>query len=321
MRQYPSGLMYSVDYGGGTANVEFEVLTGLSNYWANTVPYTDLLPKAGKIPSIASFLKNQEYQTTAIHPFNGGMYKRNIALKNEGFDTFITESEMDFTEHEGEGENQSQYINDRSAYQQVLKTLQDSEKKQMVLLITMQNHTPYDQDIYTELDFRNPEYEQEDWWREWRIATFLQLMHKSDEYLGEFIDSLNKTDEKTVVLFFGDHSPGIFDKVNEHAEKSVRDLARMTPYFIYANFDMGETERNLPMTTPNCLTNTLYNTLRVQKPTLSYLLDEVCTETPILTPNYWGDEAPFQSTALSNYELVNYDILGGKKYWMKLAAN
>lgn len=320
-RKYPSGLMYSVDYGGGTANVEFEVLTGLSNYWANTVPYTDLIPKTGKIPSIASFAKEQGYLTTAIHPFNGGMYKRNIALKNEGFDTFITETEMDFTEHESGGKGESQYINDRSAYNQTLKVLNDSEQKQMVMLITMQNHTPYDTDIYDELEFRIPEYEEEDWWREWRIATYLQLMHKSDEYLGEFIDSLDKSNEKTVVLFFGDHSPGIFDKVNYSSEKAVRDLSRMTPYFIYANFDLGEVEKNLPMTTPNCLTNTLYNTLKVQKPTLGYLLDQVCLETPILTPNYWGEQAPFQSTALSNYELVNYDILGGEKYWMKKADN
>ncbi len=319
--KYPSGLMYSVDYGGGTANVEFEVLTGLSNYWANTVPYTDLLPKAGKTPSIASYAKKQGYQTIAIHPFNGGMYKRNIALRNEGFDTFITESEMDFTEHEGEDEYESQYINDRSAYKQVLKTLDETQDKQMVLLITMQNHTPYDSDIYKNLEFRTPEYEAEDWWREWRIATYLQLLHKSDEYLGEFIDSLDKSKEKTVVLFFGDHSPGIFDKVSENSEKEVRDLSRLTPYFIYANFDLGETNKNLPTTTPNCLSNTLFNTLSVQKPALYYLLDQVCTETPILTANYWGEEAPFQSTALSNYELVSYDLLGGKKYWLNQADN
>lgn len=320
-RKYPSGLMYSLDYGGGTANIEFEVLTGLSNYWANTVPYTDLLPKTGEVPSIANFAKENGYTTTAIHPFNGGMYKRNIALKNEGFDTFITETEMDFTEHEGDGNLSSQYINDRSAYNQVLKTLNDSSDKQLITLITMQNHTPYDEDIYQNLEFRIPEYEEEDWWREWRIATYLQLMHKSDQYLGEFIDSLDHSDEKTVVLFFGDHSPGIFDKVNYHEDKAVRDLSRMTPYFIYANFDLGDAERNLPMTTPNCLSNTLLNTLNVKKPSLDYLLDQVCTETPILTPNYWGDQAPFQSTALSNYELVNYDILGGKKYWMSLTNN
>ena len=89
MQKYPSGYMYSLDYGGGTANIEFETFTSLTNYWIDSVPYTALLPKTGPIPSLAQDLKARKYATTAVHPFNGGMYKRNIALKNEGFDTFI----------------------------------------------------------------------------------------------------------------------------------------------------------------------------------------------------------------------------------------
>jgi phosphoglycerol transferase MdoB-like AlkP superfamily enzyme len=87
---YPNGFMYSTDYGGGTANIEFEAFTGLTNYWANTVPYTNLIPRASKIPSVASYLKTKGYKTTAIHPFNGSVYKRNIALSHFGFDNFIT---------------------------------------------------------------------------------------------------------------------------------------------------------------------------------------------------------------------------------------
>ena len=71
-----SGEMFSTDYGGGTANIEFEALTGLTNYWLNTVPYTNLLSKRGKMESIASELKSEGYSTVAIHPYNGGMYKR-----------------------------------------------------------------------------------------------------------------------------------------------------------------------------------------------------------------------------------------------------
>ena len=90
-RKYPHGLMYSLDYGGGTANIEFETLTGMTNYWVNTVPYTSLIPRAGEIPSIARTFAEKGYATTAIHPYNSGMYKRNIALANEGFQGFISE--------------------------------------------------------------------------------------------------------------------------------------------------------------------------------------------------------------------------------------
>ena len=314
--KYPSGQMYSVDYGGGTANIEFEVVTGLSNYWANTVPYTDLLPKTGNIPSIATWAKSFGFETTVIHPYNAGMYKRNIAVKNEGFDNFIDEDQFEFTEKEGN----SQYINDRSAYKQTMKVLEKNDSKQLISLLTMQNHAPYDVDIYDNLDYRVPEYAQEDWWREWRIANYLQTLHNADKYLGEFIAELDKFDEKTVVLFYGDHSPGVFDNVSKSEDKSVRDLSRLTPYFIYANFEIDNSKANLglPTTTPNCLSNTLLNLLEAKKPALDYLLDIVCKENPILTPAYFGDGGPFQSTNLSNYELVNYDILGGKKYVTKV---
>ena len=314
--KYPSGQMYSVDYGGGTANIEFEVVTGLSNYWANTVPYTDLLPKTGNIPSIATWAKEYGYVTKVIHPYNAGMYKRNIAIKNEGFDEFITEEQFDFTEKEGK----SKYINDRSAYNQTIKVLKESDGKQLVSLLTMQNHAPYDVDIYDQLDYRVPEYAAEDWWREWRIANYLQTLHNSDKYLGEFIAELDKFDEKTVVLFYGDHSPGVFDDVSKNENKSIRDLSRLTPYFVYANFEIDTSKKDLglPTTTPNCLSNTMFNILGAKKPALGYLLDKVCTENPALTPAYFGDGGPFQSTDLSNYELINYDILGGKKYTVDL---
>ncbi len=313
--KYPSGLMYSLDYGGGTANIEFEALTGLTNFWVNTVPYTALIPRAGKVPSIASFLKDEGYTTTAIHPFNGGMYKRNIALKNEGFDEFITDLEMDFTEHDGA----SEYINDRSAYQQTLKALQEGSKRQVIGLITMQNHTPFKEENYESRDFgliRNDYTAELEDWRETEIETYFQTVHSSDEYLGEFIAGLEQLDKKVAVLFFGDHSPGLFDITNSHEDKEVRDLSRVTPYFIYTNYDADFTNKELPTTTPNCMVNTMLNSLNWRKNARYYLLDEVCREEPILTATWLdGRDIDEESDLLKSYELLTYDILGGKKYW------
>lgn len=314
MQKYPSGRMYTLDYGGGTANIEFEAFTSLTNYWINSVPYTALLPKTGAIPSVAQNLKAAGYETVAIHPFNGGMYKRNIALSNEGFDSFITELEMDYTEHEGN----SEYINDRSAYQQTLKVLEESDKNQIIGLITMQNHTPYNADIYDKTDFTvefdvNPEKEQ----RTWEIPTYFQTLHTSDAYLGEFIDSLDKLDKKVVVLWYGDHSAGLFDNLNDNGTKEESDLVHVMPYFIYANYDAKFTTKLLPTTTPNCMTNTMYNILNWQKSALYYLVDKVCTAEPILTANYLQDRALSEIETMRDYELLTYDILSGKQYWLK----
>ncbi len=311
--KYPSGLMYSLDYGGGTANIEFESLTSLTNYWTDTVPYTALIPKAGQIPSIAQTLKAKGYQTTAIHPFNGGMYKRNISLANEGFDTFITENEIDFKEHDGN----SEYINDRSAYNQTLKVLRDSKEKQMIGLITMQNHTPYYAENYEKTEFAITA-EDIDEQKKSDIEIYYQSLHNSDHYLGEFISELDKLDEKVVVLFFGDHSAGLFDNVVSHEEKAVRDLSRLTPYFIYSNYNSGFTNKaTLPTTTPNCMVNTMLNGLKWQKDSLYYMVDKVCEAEPILTAAYLEGREISMADILDDYELVTYDILGGKKYWMK----
>lgn len=310
-RKYPSGNMYTTDYGGGTANVEFEILTSMTNYWLQTVPYTALIPRDKSVPSLASYFKKNGYKTTAIHPYSGGMYKRNIVYPKFGIDKFITEKDMNYTEKEGN----SEYINDRSAYNQTFDVLKNSEKKQFINLVTMQNHLPY-KDIYTETRFNlyNNNFEltqsQQD-----SIATFFEYIHNSDAYLGEFIDKLDNFDEKTVVLFYGDHSAGIFDLVNNHEEKSVRDLARVTPYFIYANFDLNTDTLDLPVTTPNQLGNTMLDILGVKKPALYYLADDVKKQNPILTSAWFDNQDIFSSTELSSYELVTYDILSGKNYW------
>ncbi len=317
-----SGTMYSVDYGGGTANIEFEILTGLTNYFLKTVPYTNLLPYQKSIPSIASFAKENGYKTTAMHPFNGGMYKREIVLPRMGFDEFITEQDFEFTEKDGS----SEYINDRSSYNQALKVLADSSEPQLISLVTMQNHAPYEVEEYGKSKFNvtnlEPGTERS------AIETYLMTMNSSDQYLGEFYEKVMALDEPTVVLFYGDHSAGVFPRVIESEDYAISSTARQTPYLLFSNFEMKNApvlaksatalETNeLPTTTPNCLANTMLNVLKVEKPTLNYLLDTICKDEPILTDAYFNGATPFMSSELSAYEILSYDITAGKQYYLK----
>ena len=122
---------------------------------------------------------------------------------------------------------------------------------------------------------------------------------------------------KVVLLFYGDHSAGLFDEIVTNPEKEVSNLSRVTPYFIYANYEAGLKKQTLPTTTPNCLTNTMLNVMNWQKDPLYYLVDEVCKEEPILTAAYLEGRELSNPDLMKSYELVTYDILGGKKYWMK----
>lgn len=324
---YPSGYMYSTVYGGGTANVEFEVQTGLSNYWAMTTPYVNILPKLESLISPAQAGEIYDFSARGIHSYDKTMYKRHLAYRTMGYDELIGESEFTHTEKEAK----SSVLNDRAIYQEVLDLLKDSDEPQVISTITMQNHAPYAQAGYETIDFQLLQREGE-WWL---IEHSFQSLHNSDEYLGEFIKALDKLDERTVVLWFGDHAMGTLDKYTQSEDRLDRDLAHITPYFVYANFEIKSpytTQEvakmnkkqglefstrgvDLPTTTPNCLLNTTYNLLNLEKPALFYLLDEVCTSTPILTQAYENGNRFKPTEALVEYELVNYDILYGEQCW------
>lgn len=324
-QEYPSGYMYSTEYGGGTANVEFAILTGLSNYWAGITPYVNSIAKLDKRLSAASWTKDYGFNTTAIHSYDGTMYKRNLVYPRFGINTFIDQDKMTYQEHD----YSSIYINNQSVFNEVIDLLEDNDGPQMVMAATMQNHVPYDSAMYPTLTFRVRSEE------DYLLTHNFQSLHSADKYLGEFIEKLDDLDERTVVLWFGDHAAALLDKYYKSDEKDERDLAQLTPYFIYANFDIEslwttkETAKmneelgfeyqvrgvDLPTTTPNCLLNTMYNILGVEKPALFYLVDEVCEETPILVSKYFEGNIPEMTEALLEYQLVNYDVLSGKHYW------
>lgn len=326
--KYPSGYMYSTGYGGGTASVEFEVLTALSNYWAQTTPYVTALAKMRKVPGIIDEAAEDDFRTTAIHPFDGSMYKRNVVYKRMGVETFLDLDAMTNTKRENGGA----YVSDQATYNEILDVLKDGEDQHMVMVATMQNHTPYDAARYDEFNFSllgqfNAPY---------GIETYFETVHHSDEYLGEFVAELDKLKERTVMLWFGDHAPSILGEMMESGDSELVDLAHLTPYFIYANFDLDElyTEREvakmndaagfelladdvtLPIVTPNCLMSELYEVLGVKRPPIVYLSGEVCKENPILMPTYSKNDTVKQSESLQDYRMVNYDILSGKRYWL-----
>ena len=326
-KNHATGKMYSIDYGGGTANIEFEVDASLSKFFVNIVPFVDLYPHVSQVPSISLLAKNASYKTSAIHPFNGGMYKRNSALKKEGIDEFITETEMTFAEKDEARE----YINDRSAYKETLEKLRSTDEKAFISLITMQNHAGYN-DGYQKPNYslKNPENGTAFTEEERKLAEiYLESLHNSDAYLGEFLENLEKLDEKTVVLWYGDHAPGIFNRLIESTDKETNDLAHLTPYFIWANFDLtsvkpvensANTERatsvdSLPTTTPNCLVPTLFSLLNLEKPAYLNLVSAVCAENPILDSTYFASSTPVNTETLKDYEFLIYDTLGGSQYW------
>ena len=64
VRAVRSGSMFSPEFGGMTANVEFEALTGFSNAFLpyGSIPYQQYV--RGPVPSLATFFRSEGYETT-----------------------------------------------------------------------------------------------------------------------------------------------------------------------------------------------------------------------------------------------------------------
>lgn len=296
------GYIQGAEYGGGTANVEFEALTGLSNYFLGVVPYVQIMSKKTNFPALPSFLNSQGYTSTGLHPYSGNMYKRNIVYKNLGFKTFIDRDGFTFRDVEP---NTNNYISDESAYKQALQQL-GSGDKQFVTLITMQNHMPYT-DIYKKLAYKSTATDVSKSAND-AIANYLQTLHSADEALGKLVKQIDETKQKTVLVFWGDHLPGLYSNLEGS------DLKYQTPILVYSNFGDG---KKLGVISSNYISLELLNYIDVKMPAYYYLLADTKKADPVLAKSYFENKSPKETDELKDYEMIEYDLLSGKQYSKK----
>lgn len=222
-----SGTILSQGYGGGTANIEFEALTGLSMEPMTaslTTPYTQLVSRMNELPSVVSYLNQQGHATTAIHPYDTTMYKRNEVYQKLGFTTFLTETNMEFVGKK----DRNPYISDESAYQEVLQQMKTTQEPDFVHLVTMQNHMVYSG------KYPNTNYSAQGTGNAKEAANYLQDLAYSDEALDGFLKTIDQSTEKTIVVFWGDHLPSFYSETV--VETNGRLKMHQTPLLIYSNF-------------------------------------------------------------------------------------
>ena len=222
------GRLYVPKLGGGTSETEFEVLTGLrSQYVVN--PYSLGLPP---MSSLASVLRDRGYAATAIHWYNGVYYNRYSNLRMLGFDSFFT-LDTTVTPFEKKG----MFVSDEEHYRAVLHQLSETEGRDFIFCLTMQNHGGYDYDDFRVTYGAQTPFSNQVSDRAAAILTnYCRLLRQSDAALEAFINQLSSLDEPTVVVFFGDHLPPLGSDVYEEIGISATgDAGHLTPYFIWSN--------------------------------------------------------------------------------------
>lgn len=310
-----SGQMLSQNYGGGTANIEFEALTSFSMELFNpqlTTPYTMLVPKMDEIPSIVSLLNGQDYQTTAIHPYNTSMYKRKDVYDIMGFDQFLSESTMNYTD---KIEN-NPYISDESAYKEVLDLLKDEQNPQFVHLVTMQTHMPYSEKYSTS------DYSSQSKGNKTAIDSYMQDVAYSSEALKQFTESLKDVKRRTLVVFWGDHLPSIY---SDEIKADNEDVAmHLTEFLMYDNQNhLSEKNTHDAITSPFYFAPTLFNQSGMTLTGFYQLLTEVAKEIPAFEKGFYYKDNQWSKTLSLNksqealyeaYRLIQYDIVSGEQY-------
>lgn len=242
-----SGLMLSSGYGGGTANLEFQALTGLSmtNFDASlSSPYQQLVPQMNWSPSFNQIWNTHAAGSQAVHPYNPALYSREGNYKKFGFAQFYSQDSPLIADH-AKRIDRSHYISDETSYDTVLKLISKrgesaadgagtGSSSQFIQLVTMQNHMGYD-DWYDHNQFTargvdgatisKAELSQ--------IDTYAKGMKYTDQYTQEFLDKLDAMDKPVTVIFYGDHLPSIY----KHASGDDRNSIPLheTDYFIWSN--------------------------------------------------------------------------------------
>lgn len=225
--------------GGGTANTEFEFLTGTSTAFlgANKIAYQ--LYDFSHVDSLAGQFDGLGYGTTAMHPQLGVNYQRTSVYREMGFGEFL-----DIDDFEG-APGYHAGATDAATFGKALEVLASDDAPQFVFDVTMQNHGGYDAGTVPEEDvvwYTPAGVEDEGLLTQ--LNTYLACIEASDRDLEAFIAQLRSLDRPVVLVYFGDHQPSVSTGLNDtlypgeepavHAQRQYQ-----TPYIVWANYDVA----------------------------------------------------------------------------------
>lgn len=229
------GRLYVSAYGGGTANTEFEFLTGNAMAYLGQGVYPYTIYNLTQTGNLAQQFKELGYDTCAMHPNHATNWNRENVYRDFGFDEFLTIDDFQ------DAEKLRGMVTDAATYDTILDMLEENENPQFIFDVTMQNHSgyttgllPYDKQTNYLIDGT---YDAE-------VNEYLALIEESDRALEEFINELEQLNRKVVVVFFGDHQPFFPSEYNDawftnEDEATHAERLWQTDYVIWANYDVA----------------------------------------------------------------------------------
>ena len=138
-QNYSSGYLKVPSVGAGTANTEFEVLTGMNlrYFGPGEYPYKTY-SKKHPTESAATALAALGYGTHALHDNTGNFYSRANVFNNMGFDTFTSKEFMNVLQTTENG-----WAKDEILTQHIMEAMDTSDQEDFVFTVSVQGHGNY----------------------------------------------------------------------------------------------------------------------------------------------------------------------------------
>lgn len=338
-----SGLMLSSGYGGGTANLEYMGLSGLSmaNFDSSlSSPYQQLVPSQHWTPTINQ-LWGAPVNSLGYHSYESSMYSRATNYKKFGFSHFYTLTGPDVIKYQDKID-ESPYVSDKSSYDSALEGIKSGKTNKFIQIITMQNHMPYHEwyennDYTAESTTGTPLGDDE----QQSIETYQKGVEITDQATQEFLNELDALDKPVTVVFYGDHLPGIYSSASEDDNNSL--ALHLTDYFIWSNkasSSQGNKASDAAYSSPNFFVAQAADHMNAKvSPYLAFLTEMhskiAAMEPPVVNKIQGWDRIPegqniyldqngnpmstddFDKETkqlLADYKLIQYDITAGKNY-------
>lgn len=307
-------------FGGGTANSEYEFLTG------NTMAFLPIGTTAYQLYvndesySMASYLKSLGYKCIATHPYSASNWSRTKVYPLLGFDEFFAIDKYP------KQNLVRDYISDQEFFDLIIKTYEEKGDEQLFVFgVSMQNHGGYD---YSGNGF-TPKVELDVFSQNYPDAEqYLGLVSETDKAVETLINYFSKVEEDVVICFFGDHLPHLnkqfYSELQGGSDNSLRSQQLMytIPFFVWTNYD-SENE-NIDITSINYLSNYVYKAAGIEIPPYNRFLLEMENVFPAINTvgvllkekgeYYTFDQLPDDTLLIETYKMLEYNsIFGGKQ--------
>ena len=302
------GNIISPVFGGGTSLPEFEALSGLSSYYINNQvsPYTTYI--RDNMNSIVREYNKNNYTTVGIHTNTGTFYNRKNVYNYLGFNKTVFLENMDKPRYKGDN------VSDDEFAEQIIKQYREIKGQKFIFGVTMQNHMPYDEQLYNNYDVEiisstlNAS-------QKLQFTNYIQGVYDSNEMFLKLTDYLKKSEEPTILIMFGDHLPPL--EFNDYTNLELHT----TPYIIWSNYDLDLSKIQDNMG-PSLLS---INIMRLANINMSWYLkyfEELYSIYPAINNefiidhyyNLIDEETIMNNEYINNCRILQYDLLIKKKY-------